>query len=122
MLKRTKTNIRKIVTFAKFGIDKIRADTNFRILGIAFIDLKGLMTRNVRSAFKFNWPGKNSKIPVITTKKSITFHPSRRYDFSCIANPIAMILTTDSRVKTIVNATPTLSRTWFHYVRESLSE
>lgn len=73
-----KINKRKIPTFANSGIDFIRAETRVLRLGKAFILFKGLSTLRVLKAFKLTDFKVISIIPVITTKKSITFHPSRR--------------------------------------------
>ena len=67
---------RKAATLAKLGKDKMRVDTTRRIEGIALIDLSGRMTLIVRNALRDTEPGRISSKPVMTTKKSMTFHPS----------------------------------------------
>ena len=81
MLKIMKMKSRKMKTLAKSGSDLIKADTSLLIDGMALIERKGLSTLRVLKALTLMLPGKNSKSPVQTTKKSITFHPSLRYDF-----------------------------------------
>ncbi len=46
-------NIRKTVVSASSGRARIRVLICFRIDGNAFIDLKGLTTRNILNAFRF---------------------------------------------------------------------
>jgi hypothetical protein len=70
----------KIETLAKEGREMISACTYFLILGTAFMLLNGLKTLRVLSALKFILPPRKDISPVRTTKKSIIFHPSLRYE------------------------------------------
>ena len=76
-----KRNMRKTKTLKKSGKDCINVVTSLLIEGIALIDFKGLKILNVLKARKLTSMGKNSKTPVITTAKSITFQESLKYAF-----------------------------------------
>lgn len=55
-------NIRKMTTLARFGMEMINEVTCLFMLGTLFIDLSGLSTLTVLSAFKLGNPGIFSRI------------------------------------------------------------
>lgn len=78
MPKSMKINNKKMTTFPRAGREMIRDETYLLILGIFLIDRNGLSTLTVLRALRLGRPGITSKIPVITTRKSMTFQPSLR--------------------------------------------
>lgn len=65
---------------------------------MAFNGLKALMALKLLILYD---PGKKLVIEVITTKKSIIFHPFFKYVFFPKINPILIILSKNSSIKII---------------------
>lgn len=114
----------KTTALAKLGSDANSDPISLRMLGNAFMDLKGLNTLNVLKALRLaaGIAGINSMIPIHTTRKSSQFHGSLRYEFLWTQNPMARILITASRVKVMVKIRPLASIAAFLGVKLSLSE
>lgn len=101
-----KTKSKKTTTFAKAGKEFSKDVINLRMLGSAFILLRGLTTLKVLIILRLGKFGTNSNPPIITAIKSIQFHGSLKYDFLWIIKPIAMILRRHSIKKTTVHPQP----------------
>mmetsp|Transcript_27437 Transcript_27437/g.88180 ORF Transcript_27437/g.88180 Transcript_27437/m.88180 type:complete len:232 (+) Transcript_27437:2225-2920(+) len=96
-------------TFRMGGMERKSAFTTSLSPGLRLITRSGRSARSVRRVRK----ALNSCAPArkedasdtITITKSNTFHPDRRYAFSCSANPCTMILSTISTVNSVVATT-----------------
>lgn len=97
------------VVLASSGSDMIRVPICLRIVGNARMVLSGLITLKTRSALKLISNENSSTKPEMAIIKSMTFHPSLRYDFQWITKPIPIILRIASDMKMIVKTKSTLS-------------
>ena len=98
-----KKNTQKSMTLAIMGIAAIMVPIRTRIPGKIDMARSGLSTLITLSELTpVPIPGMALMMEMTTTAKSITFHPSFRYDVLSRMNPMAMILVTASSVNSVV--------------------
>ena len=107
---------RRAITFIKFGIDLSNTLTKVFMLETEFMDFRGLRNQTVLRTLSYSnaeIEGMDSIIADKTTRKSRKFHSSQRYEFLFNKNPFATIFKRLSKMKIMLNATPSSNSVLF---------